>query len=228
MSSEALLAAALTIGVVLVTATATAPALRSPARQPSPPAGVRRRFAGRWSRRTGQRGEADDATVAAWCERVAAGVRSGSSLTQAVIDAADQPGSPFDHIVHAVRRGQPLATAFRNGPDDPRTAAGLTAPVVAACADVGGATAPALERMAEVLLARSAEHAERSTASAQARLSARVMTLVPVGVVGLLVVAEPSIRGILTTPAGVACVVTGTSLDLAGWWWMRRMIGAEP
>ena len=71
----------------------------------------------------------------------------------------------------------------------------------------------------------SAERAERITASAQARLSARVLTVLPVGTLTLLAVVEPSTRDALGTPAGGACLVAGGFANLVGWWWMRRVIG---
>ena len=66
--------------------------------------------------------------------------------------------------------------------------------MLATCAELGGTAPSALERVAAVLVARATEHDERRTASAQAALSARVLTLVPLGVVALLALTEPSIR----------------------------------
>lgn len=172
----------------------------------------------------------DDLAVAAWCERVAAGLRSGRSLTAAVVDADTDDragmsaGRPFAGVVHAVRRGRSLATAFRAVDDDPSTPIGLAAAVLAICAELGGAAAAAIEHVADVLVARADERAERQAASAQARLSARVLTTVPVGVAALLAVTEPSVRQAIGTAPGLACVACGVTLNTAGWWWMRRMI----
>jgi tight adherence protein B len=175
----------------------------------------------------------DELAVAAWCERVAAGVRSGRSLTSAVVDAgaegrgdtaATQGVRPFADVAHAVRRGRSLAAAFRAVADDPSSPTGLAAPVLATCAELGGATAAPIESVGDVLVGRADERAERHAASAQAQLSARVLTTVPVAVGGLLAVTEPSVRQAITTRPGLACVVCGALLNAAGWWWMRRMI----
>lgn len=170
----------------------------------------------------------DDLAVAAWCERVGAGLRSGRSLTVAVVDAdADAGGAgvrPFADVAHAVRRGHSLAAAFRAVDDEPSTPIGLAAPVLATCAELGGAAAAPIESVADILVARAGERAERLTASAQARLSARVLTTVPVAVAALLAVSEPSVRQAVTTPPGLACVGCGVVLNTTGWWWMRRMI----
>jgi tight adherence protein B len=217
--------------VVVVLAWRAAPWTTSPPRIPAAAAAVAgRQSLGRsWWRRPGApaRRAVDDESVAAWCERVAGGIRGGSSLTRAVLEA-DVRGarpSPFPDVVHAIQRGRPLADAFRSSGGDPSTPLGLAAPVLATCADLGGPAAPALERVASVLLGRSAERAERRAAGAQARLSARVLTLVPLAVVVVLLVTEPSVRATFGTPAGMACLAVGGTLDLAGWWWMHRMIG---
>ena len=112
--------------------------------------------------------------------------------------------------------------------DGPATPVGLLAPVIVAAAELGGSAAAPLERVAVTLLARAAEREERRASSAQARLSARVLTLMPFGVLASLAAAEPSIREVLATPAGLTCVVVGSGLNLLGWWWARRLIGGSP
>jgi tight adherence protein B len=172
----------------------------------------------------------DELAVAAWCERVGAGLRSGRSLSAAVVDADTEQDvcasgvRPFGGVVHAVRRGRSLAAAFRALDDDPSSPIGLAAPVLATCAELGGAAAAPIENIADVLVTRADERAERLAASAQARLSARVLTIVPAGVAALLAVTEPSVRQAVGTAPGLACVGCGVALNTAGWWWMRRMI----
>jgi tight adherence protein B len=179
----------------------------------------------RWFRRRPR--PPTESEVAAWCERVSAGLRSGRSLTAAVVEAdaaTEAGGRPFPDAVHAVQRGRSLADAFRTVDADPSTATGLAAPVLATCADLGGGSAAPVDAVADVLVARASERAERLAAGAQARLSARVLTTVPFGVAGLLIVAEPSVRHVLSSAAGATCVLGGAVLNLTGWWWMRTMI----
>jgi tight adherence protein B len=225
-AAPAPLGVAVTVAAVLVLAVVAAPVLTSPTRRPGPATARRARITWRRSARHRAPPGPSEHVVAAWCERVAGGVRSGSSLTQAIVDADEDAGSPFPEVLLGIHRGRPLATLLRSSPADPSTPAGLVMPVVASCAELGGPAAAALERVAGVLLARAAERDERATASAQARLSAQVLTILPVGVVGLLMLTEPSMRDVLGTAAGALCIAVGTLLDLVGWWWMRRMIGA--
>ena len=156
-------------------------------------------------------------------------MRAGSSLTSAVVeaDAATVPGQrPFPGAApgaHPRSRGwRRRSVRVRDGPG---SAVGLLTPVIVAAAELGGPAASALDRVADTLLARAAERAERRASSAQARLSARVLTLMPFGVLGVLVISEPSIRDVLATPAGTACIVAGCALNGLGWWWMRTLIG---
>ena len=165
--------------------------------------------------------------VAAWCQRVARSSRAGSSLSQAIADAdALTPADrrPFPEVGHALQRGRALVDALPAAHADPSTAVGVCGPVLLACAEVGGPPATPLERVAEVLMARAAEHDERRSATAQARLSARVLTAVPVGVAAFMVVSEPTIRTTLSTPAGATCLVMGVVLNLLGRWWMSTLI----
>ncbi|MGI9052493.1 MAG: type II secretion system F family protein [Ilumatobacteraceae bacterium] len=158
---------------------------------------------------------------------MASAVRSGQSLTHAIVTTERSwAGSPVvPSVAHAVSRGRNLSAALDEVPASPATPRGLAVGVLRACARVGGPAASAIERVADTLHARGAERAERQAASAQARLSARVLTVVPFAVVTFLALTDPSVRSALSSPAGAACLGTGAVLNLLGWWWMRRMIG---
>jgi tight adherence protein B len=192
----------------------------------SPRAAARSSRRGRWR----QQPRVDNDDIADWCVQVARGVRAGSSLAHAVVQAgAATPAgaAAFRPVVHALTRGRGLADALAEtaGDDDPTSATGLVVPVLAACAELGGPAAMPLERVAATLHARSAERSERTANSAQARLSAKVLSTVPLGVLALLALAEPAVRSTLVSPVGVVCVVVGGVFNLAGWYWMRHLIG---
>ncbi len=169
-----------------------------------------------------------DDDVAEWCEQVAQGVRAGSSLGHAVVHAgatAPVGGATFAPVVRAIGRGRSLADALSDlDARDPTSSTGLVVPVLVACAELGGPAAMPLERVAATLHARSAERAERLANSAQARLSARVLTTVPIGTLLFLTLAEPAVRASLTSSLGVVCLVLGGLLNVAGWYWMRHLV----
>lgn len=171
--------------------------------------------------------EPGDAEVAEWCEHLSAAVRGGRSLTQAIADTdAGSPGRPIlATVTHAVQRGRALPDALDEQPADPSTGRGLVIPVLRASARLGGPAASAIERVAMTLQARAGERAERRSASAQARLSALVLTVVPFAVLAFLAGTESSVRAALLSPGGLVCVVAGSAMNLTGWWWMGRLIG---
>ena len=170
---------------------------------------------------------ATELDVAAWCDDVARAIRTGASLTTALRDCADQPAvAPLSGpIVARLGRGQSLSTALRATSYESTTAFGLALTVLRSCAEVGGPAASPLERVAATLRERDAIREEQHSQSAQAQMSARVMTLVPIGMLALLATTDPNVRDAIGTPAGLAAVTSGAVLNIAGWWWMQRVIG---
>lgn len=225
MTAAAALAAIVVIGVILLAARGArwmTPPRSAPldglARRNKRPRGWRI-----WRSRTHRD---DDTDVAHWCEQVSAELRSGVSITSAIADTDARWAPPIlSPVTHAVQRGRTLGAALEELPADPATARGLLVPVLSASARLGGPTASAVDRVAVTLHARSAERAERRAASAQARLSALVLTVMPFAVLAFLAATEPSVRAALHSPLGLSCLVAGGALNVAGWWWMRRLIG---
>ena len=128
-------------------------------------------------------------------------------------------------VVHQVGRGESLVDALDRAGVDPASDAGLALTVLRSCARFGGPAAAPLERAAATLRARDAVAAEQQAQSAQARLSARVLTLVPIALLVLLAITDPKVRSALATPAGIAAVMLGGLLNAGGALWMRRIIG---
>jgi tight adherence protein B len=65
---------------------------------------------------------------------------------------------------------------------------------------------------------------ERGAQSAQATLSARVLTFVPVAVLALLLATDADVRTVIAGPTGATVISVGLALDAAGALWMRRII----
>ncbi len=92
------------------------------------------------------------------------------------------------------------------------------------CADQGGGVTESLDRAASALRERHGIRQERVAQSAQARMSARVLTLVPIGFAGWTMATTPSVQHFIATPFGVVCVMVGTASNIAGWRLMARAI----
>ena len=82
-----------------------------------------------------------------------------------------------------------------------------------ACADLGGPAAQPLDRTAATLRARAADLAERQVHSAQARLSAMVLTLLPVAALALLLATSTATRTAVLGPSGALCLGAGAALE---------------
>lgn len=162
------------------------------------------------------------AELAGWCDALARDVRSGASLAAALRAETPPTRTAFVEARHRLERGVPLADALSVPATSPDEHAVLM--VLSACADHGGPAAQPLDRVASTLRRRAADQAERAVHSAQARLSASVMTVLPGAVLVLLLTTSPSVRAVVPTPFGAIVIVVGLGLNVLGWWWMRRII----
>lgn len=220
----ALLAAA----AVLVAGLAGRPRLAPPRRPVGPrPADERPPAEPRHRRgRRARRPASGPDEVARWCDDLARACRTGSALATAVREVEPPPSlaAEVDRVRLALERGAPLATALDQPPPDRHAALAVT--VLRTCAELGGPPSEPLDRAASVLRGRAADLAERRTHSAQARLSAVVMTWLPVVMLALLVASSAPVRAALARPSGVAVLTVGALLNVAGWRWMRHITGS--
>lgn len=168
---------------------------------------------------------ASDGALAAWCDGLARELRSGSSLVQAIVAAPADPrlAEVLDPLVLAVGRLSPVERACDAiTPSTPGWA--LVLEVLRTCARVGGPAAEPLDRVAATLRQRVADADERRAQSAQARASALALTILPVAALVLLVTVAPAIRAATLSVAGLLAVSAGATLNLTGWYWMRRVV----
>jgi tight adherence protein B len=185
-----------------------------------------------WPRRWRRSAGTDWASV---LEGVARTVRTGGSLSVALAGVRDTASAPLRQAIRLHDVGAPLAEALATAvtatgaspvsgerADDERFA--LAALQVAAV--LGGNVAATLDRAAGTLRERRAIRADRTVHSAQAHMSARVLSALPVAF-GLWCLATDRrvARFTLGSPAGWACIAAGVVLNVAGWWWMRRIVG---
>ena len=115
----------------------------------------------------------------------------------------------------------------RHPPPLPEPALGLA--VLELAARHGGTTAASLDRAASAVRERRSVIAERAVQSAQARLSALVLTLLPIGFAVWTASTDQRVARFLAgSPIGWACLGVGLTLNLAGWAWMRLIIRGRP
>jgi tight adherence protein B len=96
--------------------------------------------------------------------------------------------------------------------------------VLATAARLGGPMAATVQSGAALLRERAAVREEARAHSAQARLSARVLTVVPMSFAAWSYAASSSFRHAVATPAGSASIAAGVAFNVVGWWWMRHIV----
>jgi tight adherence protein B len=85
----------------------------------------------------------------------------------------------------------------------------------------------ALEQAADIIREEFRQHQDVTTAMAQARSSASLLTLVPFTVLALLLLSSSTARqGSFTAPF-VLTVAVGIVVNRIGWWWIQRLVNSS-
>jgi tight adherence protein B len=181
-----------------------------------------------------RRGRADERVEKALpgaLEAVARSLRSGASLRQAVEEAGAAPGTgrvlagELSRAAAEAAQGASLVTALE-GVGARRPLPGVRLGVAALClgAETGGAQARAVDGVAATVRERLAVAAELRALSSQARISALVIGLAPVGFGAFAAATDPrTAQFLLHTAGGLVLLLAGLVLDGLGWLWMQRL-----
>jgi tight adherence protein B len=228
-----MIAAAVTAGIVLLAVAARRArrvTVQESARQRSAGASpaVRVRWA-RWLGRRRQRRAFADALPVV-LEDVARAVRSGSTLRHACAEAASTGTDPLRSqlaaVVEQAERGRPLARAvveWSQHHASPEVR--LAGAALALAASAGGSPARAVDGAAATLRERRAVAGEVRAHSAQARLSAIVIGVLPLAFVTWALATDSRTAAFLVAdPIGWACLGAGIVLEALGAVWMRRIL----
>ena len=153
---------------------------------------------------------------------------SGDSLSAAFINAAQYTwcSQLFAPTLQSLGNGSTLSEALQMPPTVRHDDALLTWHVLKLCARHGGILNEPLDRAAATLRSRQAISHERAAQSAQARLSAKVLTIAPIAFAGWTALTTPAVRDFFASPAGLICVAVGALVNLTGWVWMNRIVSS--
>ena len=187
------------------------------------------------ARRRGRRGEiATQERLAEAVSLIASAMRSGRSLHQAIELAATDLdpllGSTFRRLADRTGLGDAMdesidAWAHDVGGPDARLVAG----VLKLHRRTGGSLAASLENLAGTLRDRRASARELGSLTAQARLSATILGLLPIGFfLFLSAIARRDLEAAYETPTGVAAIGFGLALQGAAFIWIRHLLRIEP
>jgi tight adherence protein B len=161
---------------------------------------------------------------------IAAAVRAGSSLPQAIRYAATEADPPIreslEHLVAKLDLGVPLDVGIDGWARDMGTEDG---DLVAGALDLhrrsGGDLPAVLDQVTATIRDRVGIAREIRSLTAQARLSAWILGLLPVGFFAFLwLTARDEIEGALATPVGIACIVVGLALEGGAFLWIRSLL----
>jgi tight adherence protein B len=162
-------------------------------------------------------------------EAVARGLRSGSSLRQAIAEAASVTpgalGAELRLVAAASERGTPLVSALEAwGARCPRPGVRLGVAALCLGAEVGGAQARAVDGVAATLRERLAVAGEVRALTSQTRASMLVIAAAPIAFCAFASATDPRTSTFLfRSPVGLACLGAGIALDVAGGLWMQRL-----
>jgi tight adherence protein B len=162
---------------------------------------------------------------------LAAYVRAGRSLRQAVSDAAVDVPEPSARSL----RQAAAAIAVGASPDEALAALGADPDVahlravVEMQARTGGDLALLLDRMADLLRSREEQRRAAAVATAQARATGRMVTAMPVfGIGSLWLLDRPGFGLVMRSPIGWAALVVSVLLAALGHVLIHRIAAVDP
>lgn len=165
---------------------------------------------------------------------IAAGLRAGMSLSQAVRFAASEIQPPLSEALAAVGDREAMGVPLDQALDDWTSEMGspdarLTASVLQLHRRTGGDLPMVLDRLAFTLAQRTAAARETRSLTAQARLSGAILGFLPIGFFLFLSVMSPGdMAEAYRSPAGVAAIVGGLALQGIAFLWIRALLKVEP
>lgn len=155
---------------------------------------------------------------------VARDLRTGVSLPAAVERALAATPSILPATAAAMARGRSIDEAVALADpttDDER----LLVQAIRFARRSEGHGSQVVEHAATIVRERRAWRDERRMQSAQARLSARILTWLPMAFAMWSALTSPKVRAAYqAVPLTYAFSIAGVALNLYGWWWMRRIV----
>ncbi|MEZ5171663.1 MAG: type II secretion system F family protein [Acidimicrobiia bacterium] len=165
-------------------------------------------------------------------EQVSAELRGGGTVVDAVVALAVSDGPLGDDLARVSARtdlGQALHESLAAWTDESDLhGVRATAGALAVASTLGGQAADAVEGLAASLRERLAVTAEARSLATQARLSAVVVGVAPLGYLVMSALVDPQAVLVLTgTAIGRICLVGGLVLEALAALWMRRLVRVE-
>ena len=162
---------------------------------------------------------------------LAAAVRAGLSLRLALVEAGRDLDEPMGTVIAAILRdldsGRPIDAALdRIAAELDLPDARLLTTALAVHRRTGGQLPVLLDELAEVVGQRVEARRGSRALTAQGRASGAVLAVLPVAFVALLSgTGGDGLGAFYRTPPGAGLLLLGVFLDVAGFLWIRRIVG---
>jgi tight adherence protein B len=164
---------------------------------------------------------------------LAGSLRAGYSLLQGVdavaLEVSDPMGQELRRVLAEARLGRPLEDALDEAADRMNSADFSWAVMaVGIQREVGGNLAELLDTVAETMIQRERLRREVKSLTAEGRVSAFILGLLPVGLgVVMFGTNREYINKLFNTGIGQAMLGASTVLALAGFLWMKKIVEIE-
>jgi tight adherence protein B len=169
------------------------------------------------------------AALPAGVEQVAAALRGGAGVGEALTAVADAGGPLAPDLARVQARaalGVGVTDALAAWPAErPLSSVRAVAGSLAVASTIGGRASDALDGLAASLRERLGAIAEARALSAQSRLSAFIVGAAPLGYLLFSAALDPSsVDTLVTTSVGRICLVTGIVCEALAALWMHRIL----
>jgi tight adherence protein B len=160
-------------------------------------------------------------------------LRAGYSVMQAIEAAAQEAPEPtrreFGRAMTEIRLGRPLIDALNDIAGRMESKDFEWAVIaIAIQREVGGNLAEVLQSTAETMMHRNRFRREVKALTAEGRISAWIMALMPVGVIAAIWVMNPDyIQPLWSTPIGIGLAIGGVILMGIGVFWMMKIVSID-
>jgi tight adherence protein B len=184
-------------------------------------------------RRSARSAEALESDLADAVVVMAATMRSGRSLTQAIAQAAGESDPPLGPALLAVADRSEFGVPFDVSLDRlveelPSADVRLVSGVLRIHRRTGGALPAVLDQVAQTLRERRTAAREIRSLTAQARLSAVILGLLPIGFfLFLSATSKDDIAAAYHSSTGATAIGVGLCLQFGAYLWIRRLLQVE-
>lgn len=182
--------------------------------------------------RAARRRHAFDEQLADVLQLITSALRSGYALPQALDAVARQAAEParseFARVMFETRVGRDLGESLGASVERMRSEPfGWVVSAIEINREVGGELAQVLTTVADTIRERQQLQRQVQTLTAEGRMSAYVLTALPIVVVGALALINPDYFEPMKSSPGPAIVAGALILMAIGWIWMQRLIKTE-